>query len=56
MQTPTRQQLLTALKNLVNCIECDNTDEPEDERTWYCTGGINDAVTTAQDLLGKARP
>lgn len=48
---PTHRQLSNALRNLLNCIECDNTNEPEDERTWYCTGGINQAVNQASELL-----
>ena len=48
---PTYRQLSNALLNLLNCIECDNTNEPEDEGTWYCTGGINKAVNQAIELL-----
>lgn len=52
---PTYNELSDALRNLVNCIECDNTEEPEDERTWYCTGGINNAVNRASELLTQVK-
>ena len=48
---PTYRQLSNALLNLLNCIECDNTDAPNDERTWHCTGEINKAVKHASKLL-----